>query len=327
MCRPTPRHAHRSDLTQMPSDKGARPDLLGTVIRRALRGSLKTFAHTVMPEGIYGPIRARWIRRLISRYEPRMVEHDYAGFSLRVCLEDPLAEGWYDRDWEEPAEIAELRRGRLRAGATVFDIGAHQGIVGLILARIVGEQGRIVAVEAELHNALVAERNIAANGVHNMTVMAVAAGATDGVVSFTQSLNGHVAPAGRPGSIEVPVTTVDNIARRYGHPDVVFIDVEGFEAHVLSGASATIASRETDFFVELHSARELAAAGSNVDDVVRHFDNCGFDVRIAIADDTPPGIGRDDLMSGWEGLESGLHTHGRRCFVVATAKPCIPSDS
>lgn len=281
---------------------------------------LKTVARRTLPARIYGPIRARRVRRYVERYKPRMVEHEYAGFRLWVHLEDPLAEGWYDGDWEEPAEITQLRLGRLGPGATVFDIGAHQGIVGLILARIVGEEGRVVAVEAEPHNALVAKRNVAANGSDNMTVVHAAAGAASGVLSFTESLNGHVAARGRPGAIDVPATTVDAIARRHGHPDVVLIDVEGFEAHVLSGAAATIGSGTTDFFVELHGAASLAAAGSTADDVMRHFGDDTFDVRVAIADDTPPGLGSGQLRSMWEGRQSGLHTHGRRCFLVATAK-------
>lgn len=278
----------------------------------------------MLPARVYGPIRARRVRRFIERYEPRIVEHEYAGYRLSIHLEDPLAEEWYDRDWEEPAEIARLRPGRLRLGATVFDIGAHQGVVGLIMARIVGEQGRVVAVEAEPHNALVAERNVAANGVLNMTIVHAAVGAASGVLCFTESLNGHVARSGRPGAIDVPATTVDALALQHGHPDVVFIDVEGFEAHVLSGATATIESQATDFFVELHGAASLASAGSTADDVMRHFDESAFDVHVATTGDTPPGLGSDYLLSPWGGPQHGFHTHGRRCFVVATAKPGDP---
>lgn len=283
--------------------------------------TLKTAARRALPARIYGPMRARRVRRFIDRYQPRTVEHDYAGFRLRIRLEDPLAEGWYDRDWEEPAEIAQLRLGRLGPGATVFDIGAHQGVVGLILARIVGDAGRVIAVEAEPHNARVANQNAGANGAHNMTILNAAAGATSGVLSFTESLNGHVAERGRPGAITVPAITVDAIACRYGQPDVVFIDVEGFEGHVLRGAGATLASGATDFFVELHKATDLAASGSTAEEVLEHFPDDAFEVRVAIADDTPPGVGLDQLLSPWKGAERRLHTHGRRCFVVATAKP------
>ncbi|MGH2898717.1 MAG: FkbM family methyltransferase, partial [Solirubrobacteraceae bacterium] len=189
---------------------------------------IKTIARRTLPTSMYGPLRARRVRRFIASYEPRTVRHDYAGFALLVRLEDPLGEGWYDRDWDEPAEISQLRGGRLRTGAAVFDIGAHQGIVALILARIVGERGRVIAVEAEPHNVRVARNNVAANEIRNVTILHAAVGATNGTLSFIESLNGRVAPRGRPGAIDVPATTVDAIAVEYGHTDVVLIDVEGF---------------------------------------------------------------------------------------------------
>ena len=281
---------------------------------------LKALARRLLPTRIYGPVRAWRVRRFVSRYDARTVQHMYAGYPLSVYLDDPLAEGWYDTDWDEPAEIARLRGGRLAPGATVFDIGAHQGVVALILARIVGEEGRVVAVEAEPHNAAVAKRNVSANGAHNMTVVHAAAGATAGMLSFTESLNGNVATPGRPGAIEVRSTTVDAMAQVHGEPDVVLIDVEGFEAHVVAGAAETIATGKTDFFVELHDATALAAAGSTAIDVLQAFEDRDFDVQVAIADESSPGVGMSHLVSQWKTPADGLHTLGRRCFVVAFAK-------
>ncbi len=278
---------------------------------------LKSFFRAVLPTRMYCWVRARRIRRFIKTYPGRVVEHEYAGFRLRVHLEDPLAEGWYDRDWGEPAEIDELRRGRLRPGATVLDIGAHQGVMGLILARIVGDAGKVVAVEAERHNAAVARRNVASNGVQNMIVLHAAAGARRGVLWFREGLNGRVAADGFPGAVTVEAVTVDDIAGSHGRPDVVFVDVEGFEAQVLAGASATIAAGATDFFVELHSAADLAAAGSTAEDVLGHFDRGCYDVTIALAGDTPPGNDSTQLASTWQSTSSKLHNRGQRCFVVA----------
>jgi FkbM family methyltransferase len=277
----------------------------------------KAALRAALPARVYGPVRARRVRRLVERFEPRVVEHRYAGFELSIELRDPLGEGWYDHDWKEPPEIAELRSGRLDAGALVFDIGAHQGVVALILARIVGDGGRVVAVEAEPHNAAVARRNAAANAAPNLTILHAAGGEHDGrVVAFKEGLNGVVAPRGMPGSIEVPTVSVDGLAARFGAPDVVLIDVEGYEAHVLTGAGRTIATGGTDFFVELHCARDLAAAGSDSDDVLRHFDQTRFDVLIA----DPAEVVRTDGRPGaiaWRPPDSMTDRLGERCFLLA----------
>jgi len=278
---------------------------------------MKSAARELLPTSIYGPLRARHISRLVTGYSSRIVEHVYAGHRLRIHLEDPLAEGWYDRDWAEPAEITELRRGRLRPGALVFDVGAHQAVVALILARIVGDAGTVVAVEAEPHNAKIAQRNVEQNEAGNVVVVDAAIGSATGRLSFTESLNGHVAPEGHPGAIKVDALTVDALAATHGRPDVVLVDVEGYEEQVLAGAGATIAGAATDFLIELHSAELLGAAGSTADAVLAHFHGKPFELAIALADDTVPGLDSSELLTTWQPGDANIHASGRRCFVVA----------
>lgn len=277
--------------------------------KAAVRGAL--------PARLYGPIRARRVRQLVDRYGSRTVHHVYAGFPLAVLLADPLAEGWYDRDWEEPPEIAALRGGRLRPGARVFDIGAHQAVVGLILARIVGPDGHVVAVEAEPHNARVAHANVAANGASNVTVLHAAGAAREGVLSFTEGLNGTVSRRpGAPGGVHVPAVTVDGLADRFGAPDVVLVDVEGYESHVLDGAARTLTAGETDFLVELHDADMLAAAGSTAADVVEHFAGGRFAARFGAENDSP---------DTWRELRPDSVLDGSRRFLIARpVRGCSP---
>jgi FkbM family methyltransferase len=272
-------------------------------------GVTKSVVRTALPARVYGPIRARRVRRQVERYRSHVVHHCYGGFPLMVHLDDPLAEAWYDHDWEEPPEIAQLRAGRLRPGARVFDIGAHQAVVALMLARIVGAGGQVVAVEAEPHNAAVADANVAANGADNVTVLHAAGAGREGIVSFTESLNGVVAHRpGAPGAVAVAAVTVDGLAERFGAPDVVLIDVEGYEGHVLDGAARTLAAGVTDFMVELHDAAMLAAASSTAEQCVAHFRGGRFQLAIA-ADGDGPAV--------WRELRQDAVMDGRRCFLMA----------
>ncbi|HEY5491738.1 MAG TPA: FkbM family methyltransferase [Gemmatimonadaceae bacterium] len=63
------------------------------------------------------------------------------------------------------------RRGRLGPGARVFDLGAHQGVVALMLAGIVGPEGQVIAVEAVPHNARIATQNATANACRQLVVL------------------------------------------------------------------------------------------------------------------------------------------------------------
>lgn len=201
-------------------------------------------------------LRRRAIMRAIGSFEPREVSHVYCGVPLRVSLEDPTAEDWYDHDWPLLPEIAELQKRGLREAALVFDVGAHQCVVALVLADIVGPQGRVVAVEAEPHNVRVALRNIDLNELNSVTVVAAAAAERPGSVRFAEGLNGRIADR-TAGTIAVDAVTIDALAAEHGEPDVVFVDVEGAEAAALAGARATLQHGRATWFVEVHQGLGL----------------------------------------------------------------------
>ncbi len=180
-----------------------------------------------------------------------------------------MAEGWYDHDGT-PRGVDFLReQGVLIRGAKVFDIGAHQGVVALVLAADVGEMGHVVAVEAGPHNARIAEANRSLNGAKNLTVICAAGAATEGSVSFSDSLNGRV--EGRGALVEVATLTIDGLASEYGTPDLVVIDVEGYEEQVLKGGTKTLKNGSTTFMVEVHKPEALRTHGASADAIADHF--------------------------------------------------------
>ncbi len=214
--------------------------------------SAKSTAQRFLPHPLYRMYRRRRVAKIISRYEPRDHAGIYGGHQLTLRFADPLAEAWYGHDWPVLPEIRELRdRGRLGQGANVFDLGAHQGLVALLLAREVGTQGQVVAVEGEAHNARIAGANMTLNAADNVIVLHAAVGAEVGRLPFAEGLNGSVDEGTTLGNVEVDAVTIDALAEQYGMPDVVFIDVEGYEGKALRGASHVIASGAS-FFVEIH---------------------------------------------------------------------------
>ncbi|MCE9529874.1 MAG: FkbM family methyltransferase [Planctomycetes bacterium] len=234
-------------------------------------GRIKRALLKLMPTSLAGRLRAWRIRHLIRQFPTRVVEHTYGNCILKVYLADPLSQGWYDQDWSELPEIAVLRQTRLRPGARVFDIGAHQGVVALMLAREVGSHGQVVAVEPSPHNISAAVKNRELNGMPQIEVLQAAVSDRRGKLMFNEGLNGQLDDGtGSWGKFEVESMTIDDLADRFGLPDVVFVDVEGAECMALAGASRVLSSG-ADFFVEVHVNCGLEKLGGTVDQVLSYF--------------------------------------------------------
>jgi len=217
-----------------------------------------------------------------ARFRPYVATHGYGGRTHSVHVTDAMAQGWYDHDWPLPGEIGLLaERGHLRDGALVFEIGAHQGVVAMMLGDRVGVAGGVVAVEATPHNAAVASRNVALNGLTQITVVHAAGADAPGVLRFSPRMNGHVA-APEEAWVEVRALTVDELTASHGAPQVLFVDVEGYELHVLRGARHTLESYYPDLFVEVHVGAGLDRFGTT-DDLLALIP-AGYEILVAPAE-------------------------------------------
>jgi FkbM family methyltransferase len=244
-------------------------------VQSAGSASLRALKRTVLaaiPARLAGRLRAAHVRLITAWYRGRVATHRYGMDTLSVYLSDPVAESWYDHDWEEQFEIAWLRQGKLRRGARVFNLGAHHGIMAMMLAREVGPSGLVVAVEANAHNAAAAVRNSSLNQIENIVVLHAAVSNEPGPVRFNAMLNGQIEDAGGRayGGEVVGGVTVDALARDLGRPDVLFIDVEGAECRALEGAAEVLATYP-DVCVEVHVGCGLEKLGGSVRDLMSFF--------------------------------------------------------
>lgn len=128
----------------------------------------------------------------------------------------------------------------IKRGDTVLDVGACIGDTTVFIARKVGREGLVVAVEPEPTNAAHLRLNTAAFG--NVRVVEKAAWNRRGTMKFgiySQCPTGHslMRGEGRVFNVEVQADTLDNIvAPLEGGIDYAKIDVQGAELQVLEGA-------------------------------------------------------------------------------------------
>jgi len=164
---------------------------------------------------------------------------------------------------------------QLAPGMTVVDVGANIGHYMLLFARAVGPSGQVVCFEPEPDNLVELARNRELNNLTFVQIEAVALGSEDGTTGLTPGINGHVVEFQGHG-LTVPLHRLDSLVS--GHVDLLKIDVEGYEGHVLAGATGLLSRCHPALFLELHPAE--IAAPHTIDGVLRLLSSLGYSVSL-----------------------------------------------
>jgi FkbM family methyltransferase len=177
-------------------------------------------------------------------------------------------------------EVQDALQCHLRSGMTFYDLGANIGFFSLLAARLVGEQGRVIAFEADPEIAARLREHVDRNKARCVTVaeMAVWSQASkvlfervDPAASPDRGL-GHVARAASANTIEIEAVTLDDFARASATPpDFIKCDVEGAEVEVLRGAQRLLAEKRPGILCEIHSEENRSAL---LDEFIRFGYSC-----------------------------------------------------
>ncbi|RZM27444.1 MAG: FkbM family methyltransferase [Pedobacter sp.] len=128
----------------------------------------------------------------------------------------------------------------LRPSDLFVDIGANIGSYTILAAADV--KASVMAVEPLPKTFDILLQNIAINhAAKRVEALNMALGAKKDVLKFTSThdTGNHIAIGGEKDVVEVPVNALDHVL--YGKvPALIKIDVEGYEADVLSGATSTL---------------------------------------------------------------------------------------
>lgn len=142
----------------------------------------------------------------------------------------------------------------LKPGMVAIDVGANIGCFTVIMARKVGPDGLIVAIEAQQTIFQTLCANVALNALANVQTIHAAAGAEAGSIIvpqinyFDAGYFGDVELGGYDEGEPVPVTVIDALLLEACH--LIKIDVEGMEGAVIEGAKETIARFRPVLYLE-----------------------------------------------------------------------------
>lgn len=244
--------------------------------------ALKELIKNAVPKSLWSFLRVLRIQKSIYAFKNYIVDRTYHGENLQVHIQDEMARGWYDKEMAPLHEVDFLKeKGVLKKGVKIFDLGAHQGVVAMILARTAGDTGKVLALEANSHNFKVANLNRDDNKVTHLTFLHSAISNSEGTVLFNKGLNGSVTnELGEWGKEEVPCVSIDFLIKKYFKPDLIYLDVEGFEVVVLKGIKEADL-RSTSWFIEVHGEALIGQFGGTVKEVLSHFPAVTFDLYMA----------------------------------------------
>ena len=167
----------------------------------------------------------------------------------------------------------------VRPGDSVFDVGAHIGLLSLLLSQAVGPDGRVVSLEPNWKSAETFRRLMSANQVDNVTLIQKAIGDHEGEVEFNlDDVFSSVVSAngGATMTSTVALTTVDRVSAETGvRPRIMKVDVEGFELGVFQGAAKTLAEVEL-VFCEVHPRKMLEATKTTPEELFGVLEAAGL---------------------------------------------------
>ena len=234
----------------------------------------------------YPPLRSL-VQKLICLFIPEEIE--ISGVTLVLNRDDAIVSGSLTLGCYESYNM-KLFEKLLRPGMGVIDVGANIGLYSAIAARIVGPNGRVIAIEPDATNCSFLRRTKERNGLANLTILQKAAGAKSGptflYLSSTNKADHRTYGDDSRARVRVEMTTVDSIVKdeQLSTTDVLKIDTQGFELFVAHGMNELLeANRDLTIIMEFWPWG-IVRSGGSPEQLLEFFSSRGF--GISVIDDT-----------------------------------------
>jgi FkbM family methyltransferase len=216
------------------------------------------------------------------------------GAKMVVDTRDNLLAPWLLLDglWESHATGWMQRV--LKPGDTFVDVGANVGYFTLLAASLVGDTGRVAAVEAHPELFGLLRRNLVMNGhQHSVRLWQRAAWSEQTSLLFHRRVNysanssvGSLPAAAlaelgdEEDAVEVQAARLDDLLGDLGRVDVMKIDVEGAEVHALRGMDGILSANPGLTLMLEWSPGQLIQVGDSPEALVEILREHGFGLRL-----------------------------------------------
>lgn len=244
--------------------------------------SLSASAIRTLPFGRYH--LANVLARFASRPFLARLPEDLGGATFVCDLQDTISREVCFTGRYEPQET-QLAMRLLRPGMTTVDVGANWGYFTLVCAHLVGAQGRVIALEPHPHLSSLLAENASTNGLSQVEVLRLAAGADSGARGFV-GFDAHAgnwglsrtAQSAEDADFECETASVDALldAKGIDRVDLVKIDIEGGEADALRGMTDGLARHRYRYVLLECHPEQLRQLGTSVEACLEPLRRAGY---------------------------------------------------
>ena len=190
----------------------------------------------------------------------RKIDH----FSMYVDKNDPgisatLMRPKFLRKWHREPDFMDIIKDEVSSGDVAFDLGANIGYVSMFLAKYVGENGTVYAVEPSPRNYEILKENIKLNNLTDIVkasnlAISSETGVTELNIAKESNLNSFRKTKHTVDTIEVKTTSIDDFFEDKPALNFIKMDIEGAEVLALKGINKILDKLDRPFkiLMEVH---------------------------------------------------------------------------
>lgn len=197
----------------------------------------------------------------------------------------------------EPINIEFISK-KLKQGMTCLDVGANIGYYATFESKIVGDQGKVIAIEPSPINFRYLKHNLSLQNKNNFEAYNIAAGNIEENLDFLIfNKKSNYCQVLRQGQdippetkvISVPTKQIDTLLKEnpIDKLDLLRMDIEGYEWEAIQGAKETIKKFNPMIKIEVH----LSVIGSDITKKIFEFlKNNGYNTVYFISEKRDPAV-------------------------------------
>ena len=265
------------------------PTDLATLDRATLEETVRRRTQTTyLGDGIV-------MARALTRYKMFLHSDDH-GFACHLMM---------DGYWE--IWVTQFFARNIEPGMHVVDVGANYGYYTMLFADIVGQSGKVLAVEPNPAAAKLLQQSLQLNGFagHVQVVEAGLGANIDATSEFFvpahEPKNAHFScnPSEHGTVHVVPLTTLDALTPHLDRVDLIKIDAEGSEEAIIAGMTDLLHRDRPSMVLEFNS-RRCVNPGALLDKLLRMYGSIsviGYDGNAAPVD--PAVLLTKDVGQDW----------------------------